>query len=81
MYTHVTGRIRTRAPMRISTVVSETSSSVPGPKLTDDVGDELSASVNTVGPSGTSPRPLAAMRAISPGKKYASIATTIATIA
>ena len=81
MYTQVTGSISIRAPMSISTVVTATSKSDPGPKLTDAVGDELSASVKTVGPSGTSPSPLAEMRAISPGKKYANMATTTATIA
>ncbi len=81
MYTHVTGRIRTSAPTKISVTVTATSKRDPGPKVTDDVGVELSASVNTVGPSGASPSPLAAIRNISSLKKNASMATTTATIA
>jgi hypothetical protein len=79
MYTHVTGSISTRAPRRISTVVITTPSSEPRPKVPDEVGEE-SASVNIVGPSGTSPRPLAAIRAISAGKKNARTATMTARI-
>ena len=81
MYTHVTGSISTSAPIRIRIVVMVTSNSEPGPKLTDAVGEELRASVSTVGPSGTSPNPLAVILITAPGKNVASTTTTTARIA